>query len=554
MYCRKCGAENQEGGKFCKICGEPLAGAAKDRKNAGGVSAAPAYEEENQRKRPNGKKYVLLGVLLAVLLAAAGAAAIILLPGEGAGGKWSKKQEVKRTPDADILLPVKEGNLAGYKNTEDEWVIQPQFEDASLFNDQDVAVADLEGKSCLIDRTGKVVRQLAREDAPTVFCALHSTQTGLIPIGWYDEEGYCVAGGFIDKEGAAKGRIYDNVEWLEEGTMRTRDYYLVESEGKFGYVDGENEEVIPLVYDSLGYIGKNGLIRAEVNGQWGWINEKNEIVIPFAYEETGAFHYGMAKVWQNERAGYINEKGEPVISCIYDNAGRFGKNGLAPVRQGEKWGYVNQKGEMVIPAQYDMAYSSGDEMLAKIGVNGRYGYIDKDNKNVIPAVYDFLGEIEENGWIKARSGYKCGYIDQKNLIVIPIEYDAMGSEWKDGLQAVIKGSTVGCINEENEMVYQTTAIQEIVRSLEVAYHVLTTDSEAFLLKTGKRIPQNIADEELEDVFLGQTLYEDLGIQEISVWGWDSVGDDEIDAGIWLDLEGNVLAMSSEVSIQAEYRK
>lgn len=551
MYCSKCGAENREGGKFCKICGEPLAGAVKNKKTGNKASASGG---EKKGKKRNGKKYAMIGTLLAIVLVVAGAVAIFLLPGVIKGGASGKEKVIKRTPDEDILLPVFENGRYGYKNIKDEWVIQPQFEDAQLFNDQGVAVADMGGESYLIDQEGKVLVSLAREGAPYAFCPLNSTKAGLIPISWADEEGFGVEDGFINKQGTLTGRMYDEIMWPEEGVMKERDYYLVVSGGKFGYVNGENEEVISLVYDDLGNMGKNGLIRAKVNEQWGWINEKNEIVIPFTYEETGAFHYGMAKVWQNGRAGFINEKGKQVIPCMYDNAGRFGKNGLAPVRQGEKWGYINQKGEMVIPAQYDMAYSSGGEMLAKIEINGRDGYIDKDNKAVIPAVYDYLGEIEENGWIQACSGWKYGYIDQENQIVIPIEYDEMGSEWNEGIQAFVKGGTVGCIDEKNQIIYQDRVEEGGYYNAEYGYQVLEMESEAIFLKTGERIPQGLSAEEMEDVFVGRTIYENLGIQRVAVWGWDDVDDNGNEAVIWLDLEGNILASSSKETIRNMYQE
>lgn len=549
MYCSKCGAENREGGKFCKMCGEPLAGAVKSKKTGDETAAA-----SGRGKKRNGKKYAIIGTILAIVLVAAGVVAIFLLPGVIKGGASGKEKVIKRTPDKDILLPVFENGRYGYKNIQDEWVIQPQFEYAQMFNDQDVAVVDMGGVSYLIDREGKGIVPLARKGALYAYCSLNSTKAGLIPIAWYDEAGWPVEGGFIDKQGIPTGRMYDDIMWPEEGAMKERDYYLVESGGKFGYVNGENEEVISLVYDDLGNIGKNGLIRAKVNEQWGWINEKNEIVIPFTYEETGAFHYGMAKVWQNGRAGFINEKGKQVIPCMYDNAGRFGKNGLAPVRQGEKWGYINQKGEMVIPAQYDMAYSSGGEMLSKIEINGRDGYIDKDNKAVIPAVYDSLGEIEENGWIQARSGWQCGYIDQENQIVIPIEYDEMGSEWKDGIQAFVKDGKVGCINEKNQIIYQDSVEEAVHYHVDFDCQVLVMESEAIFLKTGERIPQGLSVEEMEDVFVGRTIYENLGIQDVAVYGWDDFGDDGNEAVIWLDLEGNVLASSSKETIQNMYRE
>lgn len=550
MYCSKCGAENREGGKFCKMCGEPLAGAVKGKKTGDETAAA-----SGRGKKRNGKKYAIIGTILAIVLAAAGVVAIFLLPGVIKGGASGKEKVIKRTPDKDILLPVFENGRYGYKNIQDEWVIQPQFEDAQMFNDQDVAVVDMGGESYLIDREGKVIVSLARKDEPYAYCSRYSTKAGLIPTMWFDEERDIYGCGFINKQGIPIGRIYDDITWPNEGAMKEQDYYLVASGEKSGYVNGENEEVISLVYDDLGNIGKNGLIRAKVNEQWGWINEKNEIVIPFVYEETGAFHYGMAKVWQNGRAGFINEKGKQVIPCIYDNAGRFGKNGLAPVRQGEKWGYINQKGEMVIPAQYDMAYSSGGEMLSKIEINGRYGYIDKDNKAVIPAVYDSLGEIEENGWIQAWSGWQCGYIDQENQIVIPIEYDEMGSEWKDGIQVVEKDDLAGCINEKNEMIYQIEDPEnywygmegdDYIYNLELGYQMITTERAVISLKTGEKFPQDI--KEIESLYVRlPIIYENLGLQFVEISVEDMYSEDEKEACIWLDLDGNILAKSSEPS-------
>ena len=117
---------------------------------------------------------------------------------------------------------------------------------------------------------------------------------------------------------------------------------------KYGVIDREGKEIIPTEYTNIWEqdLGNNGLIAVQKrigNGKkYGYINYENERVIPFRYDSAYNFsENGMARIgndvlWDEEitfKYGYINENGIEVIPVQYENASSFDGKGLAFVEQ-----------------------------------------------------------------------------------------------------------------------------------------------------------------------------------------------------------------------------
>lgn len=77
---------------------------------------------------------------------------------------------------------------------------------------------------------------------------------------------------------------------------------------------------------------KDGLAAAELDEKCGYINPENEVVIPFDYETAMSFSEGYASVVKGGKCGYINKDNEVVIPFVYDAATPF-EGGEAKVKR-----------------------------------------------------------------------------------------------------------------------------------------------------------------------------------------------------------------------------
>lgn len=114
--------------------------------------------------------------------------------------------------------------------------------------------------------------------------------------------------------------------------------------GKWGFKDLNNHEIIPATYDEVFYFHE-GLACFENQGEFGYINAQNKVVIEPKYECAMSFSEGLASVTLDGKCGYINKDGELVIKYAYDAATAF-TNGLARVKLDGKWGVINTSGEV----------------------------------------------------------------------------------------------------------------------------------------------------------------------------------------------------------------
>ena len=150
--------------------------------------------------------------------------------------------------------------------------------------------------------------------------------------------------------------------------------------GKCGYIDKYDNEVIPMVYD-YAYDFSDGIAKVGLNSKCGFIDKSGNEVVPIIYDNAGDFSDGIALVELNGKFGYIDKLGNEVIPIKYDNLGDF-DDGLAWAMLNNKQGYINKSGNVVIPLIYDATWSFEDGKC-KVKLNEEHFYIDR-NGNRLP--------------------------------------------------------------------------------------------------------------------------------------------------------------------------
>lgn len=230
----------------------------------------------------------------------------------------------------------------------------------------------------------------------------------------------------------------------------------------------------------------------EVDGKYGYINQKGEEVIKPQYDYAEGFLDGLAFICNNidakgnQKCDYIdiygkiqkpqprfidrNSKAAMIDASNYSEIGDF-HEGLAHVcktitNQQEKCGYINKDGKIIIPLKYDYA-SDFSEGLASVSIfdkNGKRllkesGYIDKTGKLILKGdyFYDFSNGV-------ASDIYCSQYFDKTGKVIVDISklgsssIDGVCSYFNDGLLLIrLKNNYFGYVNKKGELLIKTNA-------------------------------------------------------------------------------------------------
>ncbi len=363
------------------------------------------------------------------------------------------------TLSQNILIPLKDINEKyGFIDTLGNWIIKPQFDDASHFSEGFASVC--KNDSCF----------------------------------------------YINKEGIkASDYFFDEAESYKNGiaiVKKSNVYYLINRSGQFiskGYQD-INES-----YSKL-YVCKQ-------NNLYGAINLKGEIIIPFSYNKLGKFKnrfayymstlYGLVDV--NNRAlqaqwdwvsdvdsnsiaivkrknqfGLMNVNEQIILPCEYDYITHC-KEDIYLVVQNDLYGFFNTKEKCFItsveynynPSFEPEYYTNGknfklikDEEVALVDANGRYSINFGTYTNLFFAKCDII-RIQKNN--------KYGFVDRKLKPVTPVEFEK-ASDFENNVAVVTKAKTSSIIDKNAKLIYS-------IKNAEIQ----STDNNLFFVKQNELI-------------------------------------------------------------------
>lgn len=201
---------------------------------------------------------------------------------------------------------------------------------------------------------------------------------------------------------------------------------LVAIDGKYGFIDINGVEVIPLAYDETRLSRTEELIFAKRDGKWGILDFSGDTVLPFQYDALADFtEKGYLNFRVGELNGCMNRAFETLIEPQYAQLGVFAQNDLAFARKDGKFGFIDITGETRIPFEYDSAMSFNPRGLAQVSRNGRSGLINENGEVAVPLKYERLANPTKpspNGLIPAMRNGKWGYVDEQGEEVIPFKY------------------------------------------------------------------------------------------------------------------------------------
>lgn len=284
---------------------------------------------------------------------------------------------------------AKKNGKYGLINREGDSITHFKYTMISNFGFTDFQCQITTKKSDILNSTGKIIFNSDLDFHSTN----HYFNSDSILIYQKDIDGRNLKGIFNIKGEILTGPEYQEIYFIDD------QLFMVKKGNKFGFINKVGTEVIPVIYDQVGFNINEGLIPVQKNGKWGYINRQHEEKIPFTYDEAYAFTDDRAFVKQGNFYGCIDKRNTIKVPLKFEKTGfPFFTEQLALYKKGEKYGFISKKGKVEIPAIYDKAfpYING---LAYVELNGKAGYINKNGKEVIPIRYKQLW-FESEGIIR----------------------------------------------------------------------------------------------------------------------------------------------------------
>lgn len=194
-------------------------------------------------------------------------------------------------------------------------------------------------------------------------------------------------------------------------------YYTVYSNGKWGVINNNGDEVIPLTYNEMIAIPNKEkpvfICIYDVNEQTGEyrtkaINEKNEQLFTnynkveaienFDAKQNIWYEKNVLRVYQNGKCGLIDLDGNVLLNCEYDEITTLKsvtENFL--VKQNGKVGLINSKGQEIIKTEYKdiktLKEGYKNEYLI-MDENGNYGVISTSGTVILNPAYKEVKYLE----------------------------------------------------------------------------------------------------------------------------------------------------------------
>lgn len=311
---------------------------------------------------------------------------------------------------AQDLKPKKDKTTKkyGYINKSEEWVVQPEYDDADKFRDG-FAKIYIKKKEGLINEKGEVVVTPQYDD-------IDKFRDGVAKVkldkqyGIIDTQGKSITGTVF----AELEDFKDGVAWMRKDVLNGKDYTTC----SYGLIDKTGKEIfapqfsdIPK-FDSKGYaiaeMYENRVIRAPKF--YGIIHKDGRFLLKLEYKNivaendlyfvcnkndkwtilsndfkqiggefegfkttqkglsTSYFMDGLMIAKKEGKYGFIDKSAKTVIPFKYDEVNPFGfTHGLCAVKEGDYWAYIDKQGKYFKKPIYEEAkiFEASDAMIRK---------------------------------------------------------------------------------------------------------------------------------------------------------------------------------------------
>ena len=289
-----------------------------------------------------------------------------------------------------------EGILWGYINNKGQLIIEPKYSQALDFQDNGLAIVQLDNLYGIINEFGKYVVEPKYE-------SISQFSQGRATV--IDSKGFKV----IDE----KGREITSKAYNYIGTYKEGRAVFGNSSGNgaylYGYLDREGREVIPNKYQTASdFKDEKAVVKVKEN-EFRLINKNGQTLNTYKYNLVGNFGEGLLAFQEkaDSKSGYINEAGNIVIKPNFTQARAF-RDGRAIVNVAEdyqnKYGLIDRAGKFIIEPKYNDINSLGEERFAvgksiiedKPYIGSKYAIVDDNGSFLTDFIYYGVSEYKND--------------------------------------------------------------------------------------------------------------------------------------------------------------
>lgn len=284
--------------------------------------------------------------------------------GEGAGNGTpkteteSKPEEPKEIKDSEIRKFEKDGKYGlrvGYMD-DAPVIVEAKYDFVGLIEPGQLVVVGNgtreeaddtfldEGKFGYVNLKGELIVPLKYDKAENM-------QNGIGKVGMMD--GKYVKWGAVDRKGEERMECKYSSLW----PSHHGEPVTFQIDFKWGVIDSNFTVLVEPTYDVMGQYFNDGLVwvgkgRGQVmgrlrSGKYGYVNAQGEESIPLQFESASDFSEGLAPVAnKKDKWGYIDQEGNVVIDYQYDYTRGF-RDGVAEVDKGDEKIKIDKEGNVL---------------------------------------------------------------------------------------------------------------------------------------------------------------------------------------------------------------
>ncbi|MEK7433706.1 MAG: WG repeat-containing protein [Cyanobacteriota bacterium] len=289
-------------------------------------------------------------------------------------------------------------------NTEEKNILnlRSKYSSVKKINNEDLLIVSLNNKFGLINMKDEII-------IPIEYEGLELDFNGYIDAKINNTN-------FVfDKNG--KGKLYNRISKTSKDGI-----FITELNNKFGIIDQNNKEILPVIYDEIKssddnlFIAKNdgNLFIVKLDDKFGLVNYKGEFLLDINYKILFSLNLENKFVFQkNDKFGVIDINKKIIIEPIYDFISSFYSD-LTTFSIDNKFLYLNKNLEVVFTSEYNafIPYNYSNISYLMVQKDNKFGFIDKKGKVVVPVKYDKVKDIE-NGYFKVKLDGRWGTVDEK---------------------------------------------------------------------------------------------------------------------------------------------